>query len=219
MFRCLRFLHFHAPTPTLITLQTSLKRINFSGSSRWIISGVHIVCDYCSVTPDADPGLCAALYVWEECGHSFSLRIPQFLTCKTQFFSLKATVHTKHESLSAHPHADGRSGEALLSTKHFRSFKAKRRLPHSSKQLRPPGRMPGIVKHTGPKRLFPISSHCESLEELMIGHETKRYDTKQYDTTRSDTIRYDTKQYDTTRSDTIRYDTIRHDTTRCNRSH
>ena len=95
MFRCLRFLRFHAPTPTLITLQTSLKRINFSGSSRWIISGVHIVCDYCSVTPDADPGLCAALYVWEECGHSFSLQIPQFLTCETQFFSSKKEQFTQ----------------------------------------------------------------------------------------------------------------------------
>lgn len=203
MFRCLRFLHFHAPTPTLITLQTSLKRINFSGSSRWIISGVHIVCDYCSVTPDADPGLCAALYVWEECGHSFSLQIPQFLTCKTQFFNLKATVHTKHESLSAHPHADGRPGEALLSTKHFRSFKAKRCLPHSSKQLRPPGRMPGIVKHTGPKRLFPISSHCESLEELMIGHETKRYDMIRNNMILQEVIRYVTIRYDTTWYDTM----------------
>lgn len=60
MFRCLRFLHFHAPTPALITLQTSLKWINFlnSGSSPWNISRVHIVCDYCSVTPDADPALC-----------------------------------------------------------------------------------------------------------------------------------------------------------------
>lgn len=60
VFRCLRFLHLHAPTPALITLQTSLKWINFliSGSSPWIISRVHIVCDYCSVTPDADPELC-----------------------------------------------------------------------------------------------------------------------------------------------------------------
>lgn len=80
MFRCLRFLHFHAPTPALIALQTSLKRINFliSGSSRGIISRVRIVCDYCSVTPDADPGLCAALYVWEECRRVSSLQIPLF---------------------------------------------------------------------------------------------------------------------------------------------
>lgn len=86
MFRCLWFLHFHALTPTVITLQTSLKWINFSGSSCWIISCVHFVCDYCSVTPDADPRLCAVLYVWEECRHIFSIQIPQFERTRLSFY-------------------------------------------------------------------------------------------------------------------------------------
>lgn len=46
---CLKFPHFHAPTPTLIALQKS---------SQWrrITACVHVVCDYCSVTPEANPG-------------------------------------------------------------------------------------------------------------------------------------------------------------------
>lgn len=59
----------------------SLKWIHFSRSSRWIISHVHIVCDYCSVTPDADPGLCAVpecrMNV-EECRHILSHQILLF---------------------------------------------------------------------------------------------------------------------------------------------
>ncbi len=95
MFSCLWFLHFHALTPTVITLQTSLKWINFSQSGRWTISCVHIVCDYCSVTPDADPGLCAVLFIWEECRH-ISLQIAHVEHATLSFSLLK--THLEKQS-------------------------------------------------------------------------------------------------------------------------
>ena len=85
MFRCLAF--SRSDTPALIALQTSLKWINIliSGSSRGIISRVHIVCDYCSVTPDADPGLCTAPCVWGGCRPASSLQIPLFHFMRLMF--------------------------------------------------------------------------------------------------------------------------------------
>lgn len=103
IFMCVWFLHFHAPTPALIVLQKSLKWINFSGSGCWIMAHVHVVCDYCSVTPDADPGLHAVPHVCEECGHVLSGRFLNFNTQHTFIFSLCCFLdHLWHHGIVQH---------------------------------------------------------------------------------------------------------------------
>lgn len=97
------FFRFHAPTPALIVLQKSLKWINFSGSGCWIIAHVHVVCDYCSVTPDADPGLHTVPHVCEECGHVSSGRFLNFNMRHTFVFSLCCFLdHLWHHGIMQH---------------------------------------------------------------------------------------------------------------------